>query len=133
MVRVGNVVEKIIRPDPANVVTIAAATSVDILDDLYQFKYSCIEFSARYIQNLTGADLYFAFGQDCQVVGGAKPTKNYHGILSDRQQLDCSNHGARVSVWSAAGGDVAVTTLRRRDMNEHVTILPNDQLNNYPQ
>ena len=123
--RVVGTVEKNIRPDPANVVNVAANTSTDIFDDLSSTKYACIEMSARYLQNLTGGDLYYCVGQDCNANAGAK---SYHGILSDRQQLDCSNHGARVSVFSVAGGDVSTLILRRRDLSEHVTILPSDQL-----
>lgn len=113
--RVVNLVEKNIKPEPAAAVTIAANTSTDILPDITTSKE---EYSGRYIFNNTGAFLYYAFGQDCDNVAA------YHGVLQNLQQLDCSNHGTRVSVYSAVGGVVVPCVLRRRDMTNNNNTYP---------
>lgn len=121
MTRVVNVVEKNIRPDPARVVLVPAITSTEVLPELGDTSHGVIEYSGRYIQNLTGGDIYYAFGQDCD-------DRSYHGLLQDKLQLDCSNHGASVCVWSAGGGNVSTTQLRRIDLADHQTMKPSYQL-----
>lgn len=119
--RVVNVVEKNIRPNGAALVNVPAGKSTELLPDISTQNYMAVEVAARYIQNLSGTDAYYAFGETCD--GSANPPAA-HGLIQNKQQLDCSNHGASVSVWSAAGGNFAVTELRRKDLSEHVTTIP---------
>lgn len=111
MLRTINVGEKNIYASPAAPVTVAATTSTwAILDQTIDPKLE--EIAYRYVQNVTGADLYYAFGQQAS-------TTNFHGVLPAYSQLDCSNHRLGVSVYSAAGGLVAVTILFRNDMSRN--------------
>lgn len=88
---------------PPNPITVAAKTSTDVLLD----KRTTPSIAYRFIQNLTGAEIYYAFNADCKADIGQKV---YHGTLQDRQQLACPISG-RVNVWSAAGGIVVPTEL----------------------
>lgn len=85
------------------------------------------EFCGRYIQNVGANDLYYSFGAD------ASPA-NFNGILSKPsavnvnndgagQQLDCSNHGDSVYVYSIGGTKVAITLLVRQDLVQHTNII----------
>ena len=85
------------------------------------------EFCGRYIQNVGANDLYYSFGAD------AAPN-NLNGILGKAgstdanglgagQQLDCSNHGDSVYVYSIGGTTVAVTLLVRNDLIQHTNII----------
>ena len=67
------------------------------------------EYASRAIQNVGGNSVYYAFGRDCDGT-------NYCGILASQQQLDCSNHGQKVSVWCANNTTtIGVTILVRND------------------
>ena len=105
--RVVNVTEKNIRAQPALPVVLAAATAGDVLPDIAG---KAEEIAGRYVQNLTGGVVYYAFGQN------ADAANNFHGQIADKQQLDCSNHGMRVSCYSVGGGTMAVTILKRIDL-----------------
>jgi hypothetical protein len=111
MLRVINVGERNIYPGGAKPVTVAAATSTPIFPD-QTVEPKMQEIAYRYVQNVTGADLYYAFGQQCD-------TSNFHGVLVDKAQLDCSNHRLSVSVYSAAGGTVAQCILFRNDQGRN--------------
>jgi hypothetical protein len=106
MTRVINVAERNLFPNGATPVTVAAAVSTDVIPDQVNLKLQ--EIAYRYIQNTGSGLLYYAFGQDCNL-------NNFHGVISQYQQLDCSNHRLRVSVWSVSGGQVATTILYRND------------------
>lgn len=114
MIRVVNVVEKNIYPDPCNVIIVPAATSTEVL---YSIRTKVnIEYVGRYIQNVGANPCYYAFGQDCDSV------KNYNGVLAASQQLDCSNHASHVTVWSQLGTTIATTILRRNDNTTWETV-----------
>ena len=67
------------------------------------------ETASRAIQNVGANPVYYAFGRACD-------NTNYCGILASQQQLDCSNHGASVSVWCAGQTTtIGVTVLVRRE------------------
>lgn len=112
--RVVNVVEKHIRPVPAFPILATAATSTDILEDCTNDKK---EHAARYIFNDSGTVAFYAFGQDCSPL-------SYHGKLQNQQQLDCSNHSARVSIYSAAGGVFVPCDLLRVDLDVGPFVFP---------
>lgn len=116
-IRVVNVSEKDVVATPPAPVAVPALAPTDVLPAITGKDNAAIEVAGRYIQNLTGADLYYCFGDDCDNV------QNYHGLLQDKLQLDCSNHGQRVSVFSTPGGIVSVTILRRIDMYAHEQIF----------
>jgi hypothetical protein len=127
MIRVANTVEKNIDVDPADPIVVNPATPTDVLFDISKSPPSggptgiLSEYVGRYIQNVGANNCYYAFGQDCN------PT-NYHGILVSNgttvfQQLDCSNHGRRVSVYSVSGTIIAPTVLRRADLTTKANIL----------
>lgn len=124
MLRVANVTEKNVIPiQTAPIPVPAGPISITVLKDIFSRDYACIEIAGRYIQNLTGADIYYSFG--------AVPADaaNYNGLLQDKQQLDCSNHGAAVSIYSATGGGtIAITILQRVDLVQQQTMVPSIQL-----
>lgn len=114
--RVANTVERNIISVPAGPVVVVDSKSTTLFTDEILDNN---EYAGRYIQNVGANDCYYAFG----VV--ATPT-NYNGILSkpgtlnvdglgSGQQLDCSNFGGMVSVFSRGGTTIAVTLLKRND------------------
>lgn len=91
---------------PPRVVTLVAATGANVLplrDDGKDWRY-------RYIQNLTGADLYYAIDIDSAQVSA----DFYHGVLPDKAQLNVPCKG-RVSCFSVGGGKVATLELYKMD------------------
>src|SRR5579872_6768473 len=121
-IRAVNQCERSVKAEPAKVIVVAAATSTVVLPDLNVQNVPNVntdwgfEIAARYIFNDTGGKLYYAFGtNECDNVA------TYHGVMQDQQMLDCSNHGQEVSVYSVAGGNVAVTILHRQDFHSHIT------------
>lgn len=111
--RVVNVAEKDINARPAKPVVVLANTSTDVLPDTTDSRK---EFCGRYVFNDSGSVAFYAIGQDCSAV-------SYHGKIQNQQQLDCSNHGQRVSVFSVAGGTFVPTELFRNDLIQVVNIL----------
>ena len=121
--RVSNACERTVKAEPAKAITLAAATSTIVLPDLNPIAGQTIanpntdwgfEIAARYIFNDTGGKLYYAFGTDkCDNVS------TYHGVMADQQMLDASNCGQEVSVYSVAGGKVAITIMHRQDLFPH--------------
>jgi hypothetical protein len=111
MIRTLNVAERGIYANGANPVTVPANTSTNAIpDQTVQPKME--EIAYRYIQNISGSNMFYAFGQEAT-------SNNYHGVLPSYGQLDCSNHRLRVSVFSAAGAVVAVTILYRNDQGRN--------------
>lgn len=115
--RTVNLTEKNIRPEPCLPVVVPANTSMKVLKDLTDQEFAGVEFSGRYLFNAGSDNMYYAFG------GNADNVNNYNGWMVPGQQLDCSNHGAAVYVWSAAGGKCVPTVLRRIDYSNSVQVL----------
>lgn len=103
MIAVNSFAEALNASQP-NVVTLVANTPAKVLvdrrDDGQRWVF-------RYIQNLTGGDLYVAFDKDVSLNGD-----QYHMIVSDRQQVPVPTLGF-VSCWSVAGGKVAALEFNR--------------------
>lgn len=106
MIRTLNVAERNLWVESAAPIGVAANVSTTVLDDTTRAPG---EIAYRYVQNCSSTILYYAFGQD------ASPT-NFHGVLNQFNQLDCSNHRLSVSVFTADGAIVAVTTIYRNDL-----------------
>ena len=115
--RVSNSVERNVSCAGSIPIKIPAATAVDVLVDVSGIAQ---EYAGRYVQNIGPNSCYYAFGNDCSPAalnGVLLPaTAVDANNLGAGQQVDCSNHGARVSVYSVAGTTVAVTILRRNDL-----------------
>lgn len=112
------------RAEPPKVTTLVAATATVVLPDLKQTQTPNtntdwgMEIRARYIFNDTGAALYYAFGtDDCDAVN------TYHGKIPDQGQLNASDCGQEVSVYSVAGGKISVTIIHAQDLHPHPGIL----------
>jgi len=88
---------------PPNVVTLAANTAADVL---LSRRGSGTQYSYRFLQNLTGADLYIAYDATADNVA------NYHAVIGSGQQLSVPCN-SRVSCFSVAGGKVATAEFRR--------------------
>lgn len=111
MIRTINVAERGIYAAGAVPITVATNTSTDVIpDQTVQPKMQ--EIAYRYIQNVGANNLYYAIGQDASTV-------NYNGILEQYQQLDCSNHRLRISVYAPGGTTVATTVLYRNDQGRN--------------
>jgi len=115
--RVSNSVERNVSCAGSVPITIPAGKAVDVLVDVSGVIQ---EYAGRYVQNVGSGIAYYAFGSDASPAG-------FNGVLfqasavdsngfGSGQQLDCSNHGAKVSVYSVAGTTIAVTILRRNDL-----------------
>lgn len=115
--RVSNSCEKNVISSPVNPIVVPNNTATTVLADITKTQG---EWAGRYIQNVGANDCYYAFGHTCD------PT-NFNGILSkpgttnangdgSGQQLDASNHGQSVSVYSVGGTKIAVTILIREDL-----------------
>lgn len=113
MIRAVNLTEKCVRAKPCAPVTVPPSASTTVLEDIVSLKGE--EISGRYIFNACADNLYYAFGQDCDNV------LNWHGYMAPGQQLDCSNHGMEVNVFSLAGGVATPTILRRQDLTQPQT------------
>lgn len=116
--RVVNVCEKNIVAVPTKPVTVPVAGNVStmILDNITKLGPN-VEVAGRYIQNVGANPCFYNFGSDCD------SNTNYMGVLAASQQLDCSNHGMRIDVYSTLGTTIAVTLLRRVDNYNHVNII----------
>jgi len=116
-IRVSNSVEKDVFVIPDNHKVIAAKTSVTVLGDNTQTN---IEQAGRYIQNVGSGICYYAFGTaNCDPANfngvlAAAPAVDANGFGAG-QQIDVSNCGQIVSVWSDLGTTLAVTVLKRND------------------
>lgn len=104
----------------ANVVSKAAGVTADVFPNRLTDDLSSKRPVARYIQNFSSVDnLYFAFGQDCSIVGaiGAAGTVyNIHGFVPPLQQV-AVNTLERVSCWSANAW-MAIPTEQFRQMSQ---------------
>lgn len=122
--RTVNLVERSAKAEPPKAVTLVAGTSTVVLPDLNQSRIPNtntdwgMEIRGRYIFNDTGAALYYAFGTD-----DCDGTNTYHGKIADQGQLNASDCGQQVSVWSAAGGKVTVTIIHNQDLHQSSGIL----------
>lgn len=90
---------------PASVLQIVAKTSTNALPDRTN---DINAYSYRQIQNLSGADLNWAIGEDAT-------QDSYHGIVADKGTI-IVNTRRRLSVWSLAGGKVATLELVKKDL-----------------
>jgi hypothetical protein len=143
LIRAVNQCERTVKAEPPNVITLVAATSTVVLQDLELPSKGVgginnppntipnintdlgMEIAARYIFNDTGAVLYYAFGQTCDNVS------NYHGKIANQSQLDVSNYGGQVCCYSVAGGKVAPTVLHRQDLFQHANQAGKPALQGY--
>lgn len=94
---------------PAAPVVVPAAAGTDVLPDRTT---DGTNVAYRYIQNLTGANLWYCIADTADAAAGQN---NYHGRLADGDQLSVPTK-RRVSVWSLAGGIVAVLELVKKDL-----------------
>ena len=108
MIRSVNIVEKSVIALPPVIVTGVANANKEVLPDFSTFPTT--EYSGRYIFNAGAANLYYAFGVECDNVA------SYHGWMVPGQMLDCSNHGARVCCYSTGAIVAATTILKRNDL-----------------
>lgn len=98
--------EKDVVPLPTMPIAVASNTPTLVLNDISGLNG---EYASRAIQNTGANAVYYAFGRDCD-------NTNYNGILASQQQLDCSNHGAKVSVYCASNTTtIGITILVRND------------------
>jgi len=118
--RIGNSVEKNVFIVPGGLIVVKPITSTVVITDS---NASNIELAGRYIQNVGANPCYYAFGTDnCDasnfsgILAGA-PTVDANGFGAG-QQLDVSNCGQQVSVWSVSGTTLATTILKRNDLQQ---------------
>lgn len=122
--RVVNQVCRFDRAEPPKAQLLVAATATVVLPSLTQTQVPNIntdwgmEIRGRYIFNDTGAPLYYAFGTD-----DCDPNNTYHGKIPDQGQLNVSDCGQQVSVYSVAGGKVTVTVIHGQDLHQSSGIL----------
>jgi hypothetical protein len=118
--RVSNSVEKNVFVVPSAPVIVPDSQAKVVLPDTSSTN---IEYAGRYIQNVGSNDCYYAFGTDNCSPG------NFNGMLAKAasvnangdgvgQQLDVSNCGQRVSVYSIGGTKIVVTVLKRNDLQQ---------------
>jgi hypothetical protein len=116
MIRTISVCEHNIYIAPPRVLAIAAATATEIFPNQVGLKGS--EIVTRYVQNMTGADLYLSFGVSNGSGGpSCDNAANFHAVLADKQLFDCFPHRQRVSAYSVSGGIVCTTILLRTDLS----------------
>lgn len=127
MIRVATSVPKNVVADPIGQPLVLAAggvanpsgsgqnIGVDVLLDIKSFPG--VEFAARYVQNVGANPCNYAFGQDCLA-------NVFHGQLAAGQQLNASDIGQRINVFSALGTSIVVATFRRNDLGNHGNVLP---------
>lgn len=117
-IRVANTTEKDVVLVPQNPFVLVDSTPKQILSDA---TITSGEIAGRYIQNVGANDCYYSFGHTCD------PT-NFCGILSkpanvnsdgfgSGQQLDASNCGQALWVYSRGGTTLSITLLKRNDMD----------------
>ena len=109
---VSNAVEKSVVNVPSLPVVVPSNTATNVLNNISQVPGS---YTGRYIQNVGANDCYYAFDGDASATNfqgilfkPANTNANGHG---SGQQLDCSNHPCRVSVFSVGGTTIAVSLL----------------------
>lgn len=120
MIRTVNAAEHSLFAEPPRVVAIPAATATKVFQN--ETGLNTGEIAYRYIQNVGANPVFYSFGLD-----DGSPAKNpvcdgtvnYHGVLPQYAQLDCSNHRQQVNVFSTAGSTVATTLIRRADQTKH--------------
>ena len=129
--RVSNSVEKNVFVVPSVPKAIPANTATEVLNDS---NADNIELAGRYIQNIGANDCYYSFGTDNCSAG------NFNGILAKAasvdvngfgagQQLDVSNCGQRVSVFSVGGTTIVSTIIKRNDNQQGFGNILNASLN----
>ncbi len=64
----------------------------------------------RLFQNITAGNLYYLIGAT-----PADGTNQYHGILQQYQQLDCSGHRSAVQVFGTGAYTAVATVMMRTD------------------
>lgn len=118
MIRTVNAAEHSLLADPPKIVALAAATPVEVFPN--ESGIATGEIAYRYIQNVGANPVFYSFGLSNNA-GGPKcdGALNYHGVLPQYSQLDCSNHRLRVCCYSTAGSTVATTLIRRADLTKH--------------
>ena len=97
--------------EPPRVLTLAAATATVIFPMAAGLRGP--EIVSRYVQNLTGADLYLSFGIGTDNAPVCNNTNNFHAVITDKQLYDCMGHRRIVCAYSVGGGVVATTQLTR--------------------
>lgn len=117
--RVSNHVESNVIAVPQPPIVVKAATSTRVLPSLVGDK---VEYAGRYIQNVGANPCYYSIGGTCSpqqfsgILSGASAVDA--GGFGSGQQLDVSNTGDSVNIYSAIGTTIAITLLRRNDMNQ---------------
>lgn len=122
--RISNTVERSVSCQPIVPLVIAAGQSTLVLPAT---KNMPIELASRYIQNVGASDCYYAIGHDCD-------STNFNGILSkpasvdangfgSGQQLDASNVGDSLYVYSVGGTTIAISVFIRNDLQQGGNIL----------
>lgn len=103
MLRTIGICEKNLAPIPANVVTIPAATSTEVIKDTTNLPE---EVAYTSIQNVGTGNIYYAFGQSCDNVA------SYNGILAPLAAVPVPST-CQVTVYATNGGLVATTQFKR--------------------
>lgn len=120
MIRTINSAENSLFAEPPRIVAVAAATATKIFQNEQGLNLG--EIAYRYIQNVGANPVFYSMGlDDGTALKGpvCDATVNYHGVLPQYAQLDCSNHKLQVNVYSTAGSTVATTLVRRNDLGKH--------------
>ena len=116
MIRTINVCEHNIQVMPPRVISLASVTPTELFPNQVGIKGS--EIVTRYVQNLTGSDLYLSFGvSDANGGPSCDDLVNFHAVITDKQLFDCFPHRQRVCCYGSARGLVATTELRRTDLS----------------
>ena len=120
MIRTINSAENSLFAEPPRIVAAAANTATKVFQNEQGLNQG--EIAYRYIQNLSAGVLYYSFGLD-DGSGAKNPVcdnvANFHGVLPQYAQLDCSNHKLQVNVFSVGGASIATTLVRRNDLGKH--------------
>jgi len=115
MIRTISVCERNAFVVPPRVVVINATTATEIFPDDTNTRGEII---TRYVQNLTGDDLYISFG--LSKADGTPQCNNinaFHTVIQDKALFDCFPHRQRVCVYGIAGGKVSTTKIIRNDLS----------------
>jgi len=120
MIRVANQIEKNSVCLWLKPIILGVGVAQDVLPSISGDGQLNTEYIARYIQNTGTNPTFYSFGRDCQLL-------DYCGSLAASQQLDISNFGGRVSCYSPLGTTIALTVIKRGDLEARETIHTGNQ------
>ena len=106
MQRTLSAAENNVQVAPPRVVNVPAATPTELFPSDVGTRTG--EIVTRYVQNITGDDLYLSFG--ISKANGDPQCDDalmFHCVIADRQLFDCFPERTRVCCYSAGGGLVS--------------------------